>query len=220
VPFTPKNWVDWPSTSTPITAAALEDLETRVTDYAETQPGPAGATGATGATGAAGAAGADGKTVLYGTAAPTTEGVNGDFYIRTTTNFIYGPKAAGTWPSGTSLVGPTGSTGATGPTDVQQVESSAALDFTQASHVGKLVTLTGSTNRTFTIRLNATQAIDTGATIAVCQASTGALTVGVEGGVTLTSVKGTGAVTLRAAGSMASLVKTATNTWRAVGDFS
>ncbi len=52
--------------------------------------------------------GIDGKTILYGTAAPTTEGVNGDFYIRTTTNYIYGPKAAGTWPVGTSLVGPAG----------------------------------------------------------------------------------------------------------------
>jgi hypothetical protein len=175
LPFTPKDWRDWPDTSTPITAAALEDLETRLSAYSETLPGPEGpegpagptgatgpqgpqgdtgatgatgpegpegpqgptgatgpagaegadgatgatgpqgpqgdpgATGATGATGAAGADGADGKTILYGTAAPTTEGVNGDFYIRTTTNFIYGPKAGGSWPSGTSLVGPAGS---------------------------------------------------------------------------------------------------------------
>ena len=35
MPFTPKNWQDTPSTATPITAAALEDLETRVTDYAD-----------------------------------------------------------------------------------------------------------------------------------------------------------------------------------------
>jgi hypothetical protein len=48
--------------------------------------------------------------LLYGTAAPTTEGVDGNFYIRTTTNYIYGPKAAGVWPAGTSLVGPTGPT--------------------------------------------------------------------------------------------------------------
>jgi hypothetical protein len=61
-----------------------------------------------------GEAGADGNTILYGTAVPTTEGVDGNFYIRTTTNYIYGPKAAGVWPAGTSLVGPTGSTGATG----------------------------------------------------------------------------------------------------------
>lgn len=78
--------------------------------------GPAGPTGPTGATGPAGADGTDGNTVLYGTAAPTTEGVDGDFYIRTTTNFIYGPKAGGVWPSGTSIVGPTGATGATGAT--------------------------------------------------------------------------------------------------------
>ncbi len=61
-----------------------------------------------------GDAGAAGKTILYGTAAPTTEGVDGDFYIRTTTNFIYGPKASGAWPAGTSLVGPTGDAGADG----------------------------------------------------------------------------------------------------------
>lgn len=55
--------------------------------------------------------GVDGNTILYGTAAPTTEGVDGDFYIRTTTNYIYGPKASGTWPSGTSLVGAAGADG-------------------------------------------------------------------------------------------------------------
>lgn len=76
--------------------------------------GTNGTNGADGADGADGVDGVDGNTVLYGTAAPTTEGVDGDFYIRTTTNFIYGPKAAGTWPAGTSLVGPTGSAGSNG----------------------------------------------------------------------------------------------------------
>jgi uncharacterized protein YjbI with pentapeptide repeats len=57
------------------------------------------------------AIGTDGNGILYGTAAPTTEGVDGDFYIRTTTNYLYGPKAGGVWPSGTSLVGPAGSAG-------------------------------------------------------------------------------------------------------------
>jgi hypothetical protein len=51
------------------------------------------------------AGGADGNTVLYGTAAPTTEGVDGNFYIRTTTSFLYGPKAGGTWPAGVSMIG-------------------------------------------------------------------------------------------------------------------
>ncbi|MBK8686277.1 MAG: collagen-like protein [Bacteroidetes bacterium] len=41
--------------------------------------------------------------------------MNGDFYINTATNQIFGPKTAGAWGSGTSLVGPAGATGATGP---------------------------------------------------------------------------------------------------------
>lgn len=76
--------------------------------------GDPGATGATGATGPTGPAGADGRTVLYGTVDPTGEGANGDFYINTSSHFLFGPKAAGAWPAGTSLVGPTGATGATG----------------------------------------------------------------------------------------------------------
>lgn len=58
--------------------------------------------------------GVDGRTVLNGTVVPTTEGVDGDFYIRTTNYVIYGPKTAGAWGSGTSLVGPAGADGADG----------------------------------------------------------------------------------------------------------
>lgn len=58
-----------------------------------------------------GSNGTDGRSLRYGTAAPSSgDGNDGDFYIRTTTNFVYGPKASGTWPSGTSLIGPTGAT--------------------------------------------------------------------------------------------------------------
>ena len=81
--------------------------------------GPAGATGPTGpvgATGATGATGVAGYTVLSGAVDPTTEGVNGDFYINTATNKIFGPKAAGVWPAGVNLVGPTGATGPVGAT--------------------------------------------------------------------------------------------------------
>jgi len=96
--------------------------------------GPAGATGATGATGpagptgltgAAGPAGTNGNSVLNGATAPNNnQGANGDFFINTATNTLYGPKANGTWPAGVSLVGPAGvagpqglagATGATGP---------------------------------------------------------------------------------------------------------
>lgn len=84
----------------------LEDLQEQIEDI------PAGPEGPEGPTGPAGPAG---NTVLYGTAVPTGGvGNNGDFYIRTTTNFIYGPKASGIWPSGVSLVGPQGATGAAG----------------------------------------------------------------------------------------------------------
>jgi len=91
--------------------------------------GPAGSAGATGATGPAGPAGADGpagptgadgRAVLNGSGVPAGgTGQNGDFYIRTATNELYGPKASGSWGSPISLVGPqgpAGSTGATGPT--------------------------------------------------------------------------------------------------------
>ena len=88
--------------------------------------GPAGPQGATGLTGPQGPAGTngtngnngiDGKTVLNGTTNPTALiGNNGDFYINTTSNTLFGPKASGAWPTnGVSLVGPQGATGAQGP---------------------------------------------------------------------------------------------------------
>jgi hypothetical protein len=56
--------------------------------------------------------GVDGNTVLYGAADPVAgTGVNGNFYINTTTHFLFGPKAGGAWPAGTSLVGPQGPKG-------------------------------------------------------------------------------------------------------------
>jgi len=82
--------------------------------------GPAGENGVDGANGTDGI---NGKSILNGTSAPTANvGVTGDFYLDTTSEVLYGPKAGGVWPtSGTSLVGPkgtTGSAGATGPAGV------------------------------------------------------------------------------------------------------
>jgi hypothetical protein len=63
----------------------------------------------TGATGATGAAGTNGKNVLYGAANPSAGiGVDGEFYINTTTNYLFGPKTSGAWGAGVSLVGPAG----------------------------------------------------------------------------------------------------------------
>jgi Collagen triple helix repeat (20 copies) len=87
--------------------------------------GPQGPAGAAGSTGPQGPSGATGTGVLSGSGPPsTTLGANGDFYIDTSANTLYGPKSDAGWGSPVSLVGPqgpqgatgsTGSTGATGP---------------------------------------------------------------------------------------------------------
>lgn len=76
--------------------------------------GSSGAPGAVGVNGVNGSNGTDGTSVLNGIVAPTSEGVNGDFYIDTITNLIYGPKAGGVWPLGISLIGPQGPPGISG----------------------------------------------------------------------------------------------------------
>lgn len=76
--------------------------------------GPAGADGndgAPGANGSDGTNGLDGKTILSGLVNPTTEGVDGDFYINVNTSTIFGPKTSGSWGVGTSLIGPPGADG-------------------------------------------------------------------------------------------------------------
>ncbi len=80
--------------------------------------GPGGPPGRRGPQGPRGRAGANGNTILHGSSLPTTGlGANGDFYLDTATESLYGPKTAGSWPtSGTSLVGPQGLQGNTGPT--------------------------------------------------------------------------------------------------------
>jgi hypothetical protein len=54
-------------------------------------------------------------------------GANGDFYINTTTNTLYGPKAGGNWPTGTSLVGPAGATGLSGASGTQGAQGPIGL---------------------------------------------------------------------------------------------
>lgn len=49
--------------------------------------------------------GPSGNTILNGIVNPTTQGVDGDFYINTATLYIFGPKAAGVWPAGVPLSG-------------------------------------------------------------------------------------------------------------------
>ena len=82
--------------------------------------GPVGATGPagpTGPTGSQGPSGTNGNTVWNGTTPPPgATGVNGDFYLNTATNCLYGPKASNVWPTTcVTLVGPQGPQGALGP---------------------------------------------------------------------------------------------------------
>ncbi|WP_375791167.1 hypothetical protein ACE102_07395 [Bradyrhizobium sp. vgs-9] len=105
--------------STPLAGESV----TVVTDYQveviqELEQGPPGPQGPPGApstiAGPPGPQGTPGNTVLYGSVDPVnSDGRNGDFYINTTTHFIFGPKAANIWPAGTSLIGPQGIPGNT-----------------------------------------------------------------------------------------------------------
>jgi hypothetical protein len=101
--------------------------------------GPTGATGFDGATGPTGATGFDGATgptgatglqILNGIVNPTTEGVNGDFYINTSNTTLFGPKSSNVWPVGISLIGATGSEGATGATGFIWVTAPTANNST------------------------------------------------------------------------------------------
>lgn len=61
--------------------------------------------------------------ILSGTGVPGAGlGVDGDFYIDTAADNLYGPKSGGAWGSATSLVGPAGSTGPAGPIGVQHTQ--------------------------------------------------------------------------------------------------
>src|SRR5262245_8336359 len=93
---------------TPASSVSVSaDLEVEVIQVSEQGP--------PGLPGSPGEAGQDGNTILYGGAAPSTAvGQDGDFYINTSTHFIYGPKSFGVWPAGTSLIGPQGAPGVDG----------------------------------------------------------------------------------------------------------
>ena len=95
--------------------------------------GPIGLTGAQGmqgipgTNGTNGTNGLDGKTILNGNQDPTnSSGDNGDFYINTTTNTLFGPKTSGAWGSGVALVGPQGAAGSNGKNTLVNTTTEAA----------------------------------------------------------------------------------------------
>jgi len=79
------------------------------------------------------------------------------------------------------------------------------------SDENKIVALTGSVAKTFTIPLNSSVAFPIGAVVAFTQDGTGALTIAAAGGVT---IKSEGSLTLNGQYSTVTLVKTGTDEWR------
>ena len=89
---------------------------------------PAGAS-IVGPPGAEGSPGTAGRTLLNGAGVPDNgTGSNGDFYFDTTGSSIYGPKSAGVWGAGTSLVGPEGSPGNDGAPGASGADGADGVD--------------------------------------------------------------------------------------------
>jgi hypothetical protein len=82
-----------------------------------------GIPGTAGTNGTNGTNGADGRTILSGIIAPIAgQGSDGDYFINTLTSTLYGPKAAGAWPGGVSIVGPAGAQGNAGSQGLQGLQ--------------------------------------------------------------------------------------------------
>ncbi len=77
--------------------------------------GQQGKQGEVGPTGAKGDQGANGATWITGTSAPSSQGVNGDFYLNTNNWDVY-QKSSGAWSKSGNIKGATGSKGDTGAT--------------------------------------------------------------------------------------------------------
>lgn len=154
-----------------------------------------------------GAQGPAGQGILAGTVDPTTEGNDGDFYLRSDTYVLFGPKTAGSWGTGTDLVG------VDAPIGIPQNSQSA--DYTCVlTDNGKHIfhPSTDTTGRTFTIPANASVAFDVGAAITfVNQDSAGEITIAITTDTLVLAGAGTtGSRTLAANGIATALKVTAT----------
>jgi len=84
----------------------------------------------------AGAAGTNGNTVRSGTGTPSSGlGVNGDFYVDVAATRMYGPKTAGVWGSGVSLVGSTPPLGSATPIVAGTGAAGTATNASREDHV-------------------------------------------------------------------------------------
>ena len=147
------------------------------------------------------------------------DGVDGDFCISSANN-VYGPKASGVWPAGTSMIGPTGAVGPAGPAGTMPATVTINTQITGygllAADANKVVLMTSAVAAVLNVPLNATTPISVGFTCKVIQSGAGAITVTPEVGVTVKTVAAGLATT--GAGAVVELLKTATNTWVVSGN--
>lgn len=149
--------------------------------------GPAGANGADGADGADGTNGtngADGRTVLTTSGVPSSgTGVNGDFAYDPTAKIMYGPKAAGAWPAGVSLVG---SAGANGTDYTERSISTQAADYVCVlADANQFIKATKATAQTITIPPQSSVAWAANTVLSGAQYGAGQVTIVAGSGVTL-----------------------------------
>jgi hypothetical protein len=171
--------------------------------------------------------GIDGNTILNGAGDPAGgNGVNGDFWINTTTWTIFGPKAAGAWPAGHTImdltdlvltgantVNPDGTAYEIGFRDLPKSRTVSANFTLAAADRGRFIEY-NDTGDTCTVPLNGTVAIGIGAVIEIVHTGSGTLTIAREAGVTM-KLAGSGADANRSlsVGGTAWLHKINTNTW-------
>ncbi|MGZ3874825.1 MAG: hypothetical protein ACXVJD_18035 [Mucilaginibacter sp.] len=103
----------------------------------------AGPQGPRGAAGANGTNGINGNSILFGTINPSnsTTGNNGDFYINTSSYDLFGPKTAGVWGYGTSLIGAGISSGGTAG---QILTKADGIDFNTTWQDNSFANLSGA----------------------------------------------------------------------------
>lgn len=78
-----------------------------------------------------------GTSLLYGSGAPASgTGVDGNFYLDETAHMLYGPKASGAWPAGTSIIGPQGNPGPANSLNIGTVATGAAGSSASATITG------------------------------------------------------------------------------------
>lgn len=101
--------------------------------------GPQGPQGEKGERGAQGVAGVNGTKILSGATVPAADlGAIGDYYLRTSSSVLYGPKTNEGWGTGVSLKGAAGATGATGTkgADGTKMLSGTAVPTTAQGAIG------------------------------------------------------------------------------------